>query len=604
MVVARPHRIARPASFRGVNTPRLSSIALVVVALWGGCSDAGLQAIVEEVETADDELRLDGQFCTSAPDEVTFPVKVLVVVDQSASLQCTDPGNARLAALDAAGARLDPFPNVQFASVGFASWSRTVDFTTDWAKVSEALAPSNGQGGPATDYQGGLASALRLLEQDMLRSGPAENARSKYVVLFLSDGVPEPRCTAGCDDGDVQPDSLYGVCNTTQTIAEEDYVDMQTACPEYNSEAQIREKVQAITELGGRHGVGSLTFNTILLFAPPEEIEAVCGDVAAFGYIREEAEPLLVSMATEGEGTYRDINTAEEIDFIDFGYASLFAPFRLVELFAINATAMPTERGIQPDSDGDGLDDGFEFDQRMDRMLADGDGDGFGDQLELVFGDRGLDPLDAEVPAWGCADAEDRDGDGLSACEEAFLGTNVLLADSDGDRFPDGLELRFGLDPLEPDTRVDHDLDGRFSGDEIRAGTHPWIFDEDLEQLDVVNQGVVQGDPRDDDTRCYDFTFSGITLVTPLDSEVSKGRNRIYVYAHEEPEGLAGRRGRTRIACAEARYLGSAFKAPVSGRIEGFSAARFVDLPVFDPELHCLGIDEDPASTPAWAVGE
>ena len=34
----------------------------------------------------------------------------------------------------------------------------------------------------------------------MIDSGPAQRARSRYVVVFISDGVPEPRCRQGCED--------------------------------------------------------------------------------------------------------------------------------------------------------------------------------------------------------------------------------------------------------------------------------------------------------------------------------------------------------------------------------------------------------------------
>ena len=50
------------------------------------------------------------------------------------------------------------------------------------------LDPSQGLG-PATDYQGALATALRLLESDMVESGVAVRARTRYIVTFISDGA-------------------------------------------------------------------------------------------------------------------------------------------------------------------------------------------------------------------------------------------------------------------------------------------------------------------------------------------------------------------------------------------------------------------------------
>ena len=173
-------------------------VGLLLVSAFGitpSCTDAGLQPLPEPITYVDDKLSISGQFCTSPADEVAFPVKLLIVIDQSASLQCTDAGNNRLTALNQAGSGLDRLPNVEFGVIGFASWSRVVDFTPNWSDVSDALSPANAGGGPATDYQGALSTVLRVLEQDMVDSGPALRARTKYLVLFMSDGVPEPPCS-------------------------------------------------------------------------------------------------------------------------------------------------------------------------------------------------------------------------------------------------------------------------------------------------------------------------------------------------------------------------------------------------------------------------
>src|SRR5688500_6552332 len=46
------------------------------------CTDAGLQPKTGEVSYVDDQLEIDGEFCTSEPDEVAFPVKLLILMDQ------------------------------------------------------------------------------------------------------------------------------------------------------------------------------------------------------------------------------------------------------------------------------------------------------------------------------------------------------------------------------------------------------------------------------------------------------------------------------------------------------------------------------------------
>jgi hypothetical protein len=582
-----------------------SLISIILAFAIASCTDAGLQPLAEEIEYVDDKIEIEGRLCTSPADEVAFPIKIFIVIDQSASLQCTDPGNNRLTALNQAGSSLDSLPNVEFGVLGFASWSRIWHddasgsvFTPNWGDISPMLAPENGQGGPATDYQGALSTVLRVLEQDMIDSGAALCARTKYVVLFLSDGIPEPRCTAGCEDGDEPPDSLYGVCNTTEEIPEDVYVDMHSLCPDYNQPEQIMQKVEDIMALCEFYGVGELKLNTILLFAPEEEIAEVCGDVSEFGYVKEEAEPLLKGMAEEGLGTYRDVNISTEIDFLDFDYESLEAPYEMAELFAVNMNAVPIENGVGIDSDMDGVEDSKEFEMGMNRLSGDSDGDRFGDLLELKYETKGFDPLDVNVPAMGCEAASDRDGDGLRECEEIFLGTDPLLADTDGDRIPDGIELRFGIDPTVHDTLIDHDFDGRLSGMEVCAGTSPKLVDEESTLLNQILYGVVPGPLGEDEVRCYDFSIQGITLVPTLNvpgEQMGKGANRILILFEEEPQSMAGSRGRFYVACVEARYLGDTYKDPASGLIQGLSPLRFVELPEFVPETHCLKLGEDPA---------
>ncbi|MFB6153254.1 MAG: hypothetical protein ABEJ27_03280 [Halodesulfurarchaeum sp.] len=170
---------------------------------------------------------------------------------------------------------------------------------------------------------------------------------------------------------------------------------------------------------------------------------------------------------------------------------------------------------LEPDSDDDGIVDGFEVDHALtDPTATDTDGDGLSDVVEIrrlatsptssntdgdglndsaevqayptspISPDTDHDGLDdaTEVNEWDTDPVDpDTDGDGLGdATEIRRTGTNPLVQDSDGDGLEDEDELgRFETNPLDPDT----DGDGRSDGNEVDAytghGTDPLTADTD-----------------------------------------------------------------------------------------------------------------------------
>ncbi|MCQ8186485.1 Ig-like domain-containing protein, partial [Parvularcula maris] len=149
-----------------------------------------------------------------------------------------------------------------------------------------------------------------------------------------------------------------------------------------------------------------------------------------------------------------------------------------------------------PDTDDDGLSDGYEVEINSDPLVfnEDTDGDGLSDAEELVFGtdptkadtdedglsdkveiDAGLSPLNPDTDNDGIPDGEDDlDGDGLSNADEVARGTDINGADTDGDGLEDGEEVFAGADgyitdPFDTDT----DGDGMSDGYESRFGLDP-----------------------------------------------------------------------------------------------------------------------------------
>lgn len=127
------------------------------------------------------------------------------------------------------------------------------------------------------------------------------------------------------------------------------------------------------------------------------------------------------------------------------------------------------------DSDDDGYEDGFEFDNGFDPgdpsdANRDSDNDGMSDLWELTYG---LDPTDDSDKS------SDLDGDLLEAVDEFAAGFRPDLADTDNDGESDYAEL-FGFDPSETDS------DGDWLSDADEIGTHgtdPNLADTDGDGL-------------------------------------------------------------------------------------------------------------------------
>ena len=103
----------------------------------------------------------------------------------------------------------------------------------------------------------------------------------------------------------------------------------------------------------------------------------------------------------------------------------------------------------------------------------DSDRDGLSDEEEAQLG---TDP-----------NVADTDGDGLSDFREVDeLGTDPLLTDTDADGLPDGYEVNNGYDPTVDDAANDTDNDGLSNLREFQLGTNPQLEDTD-------NDGLLDG---------------------------------------------------------------------------------------------------------------
>ena len=95
-----------------------------------------------------------------------------------------------------------------------------------------------------------------------------------------------------------------------------------------------------------------------------------------------------------------------------------------------------------------------------DLHLRDRDDDGLSEKDEIIIGTDPLNP--------------DTDGDGVNDFNDSFPLNSDAQHDTDGDTMPDGWELKFGLDPLDPnDAYLDLNGNGVINIDEYENQADP-----------------------------------------------------------------------------------------------------------------------------------
>jgi len=141
---------------------------------------------------------------------------------------------------------------------------------------------------------------------------------------------------------------------------------------------------------------------------------------------------------------------------------TLYFGSRTGQLFAVVDNGGGLARTPWPMSRHDSAGTSYQcFDSDAFSITLDRDGDGISDCAEIAYG------LDPANPADG---ARDPDGDGLTNAREHAAGTQLNVADSDGDGLNDGQEvLTYSTDPLNADSDRDFISDGQ----EVQSGLDP-----------------------------------------------------------------------------------------------------------------------------------
>jgi|HubBroStandDraft_2_1064218.scaffolds.fasta_scaffold68317_1 uncharacterized protein YegL len=591
------------------------------------CSNPPLERPPPPVITVDNELTVEGQVCSSPPSNAVFPVKILFLVDVSGSLIVTDPAKVRVQGINAVINKYQGLPGVEFGVVTFSSTivNVTNGFTDepDLSTIDIAISQSDN----LTDTQGAFASAYEIISSDVLKSTPAERARSKYIIILFTDGIPDPLCSADktpCGGSFCKPhthcnpttilsssskqvehyecDQDYLVC----TVPRKDwasafsppvptkYYPQLMAGGNYNTTPQILAAVHQIMALQSEYHIGSISVNTDFLFP----VNALSNPLAApFDLDRPAGDALCKSIAEAGNGVFQEFTDDSQISFLNVSFASLQVNNSIVQSYVTNQMTQEIGSGLVLDSDGDGLTDTQEAALGTCAALSakcptpwDSDGDGYSDFIEAKYRTSGFDPLDPNKPATPCpAKGQDSDGDGLMDCEETFLKTSPLNADTDGDFLSDLQEVRHGMDPLNPaDAHGDINRDGILNEPEIKMGLSPTAQVAASEMSYAYGEQFVPQATNGADTgTCYDFSIQHIRLLTtPATPATPEGYNRIYYDVFETAMDSPTVFSTVRRACVDALYLDGKYKSPLTG-VVNFADSDFVDIRQFDPSRDC-----------------
>jgi hypothetical protein len=639
-------------------------MAMVVSA----CSDALVEKRKIDDINVDDKLAVSGRVCTSPPDPTGFPVKVVLIVDQSGSMCISDPPGsqesvgfcemystvppgvtqpARVRAVNRLLQQFSSAPNVQVALVPFetnvkgvwpgASGPGGARFGRPDATLQTRVNTLQAELGKGTDYQGALAYAYSLIASDIVATEattPEVLPRTRYVVVFLTDGVPFPKCAANDNltqfADDLNPDltwaDSFGAGDFCNLIDPEDpdAITGFVAGTDRNQNYQLFSYVKQITDLKDQYNIGDIRLHTVLMFN--EEAVRNCGPICQdiYGqYVRWPgpvpvadgpaaaktiAAWTLQQLAQRGNGVYQEFSNFAGLAQLNLGaldYSSLASRNVMKSLMVQALSSEPGEVKRVVDTDGDGLIDDFDndFTHKTNKYFPDSDDDGFDDSFEVRHFDdgfradakdgRGCDPTSPLT--MGCR-SRDTDGDGLSQYIEQYLKTRETLVDSDADGIPDGMEVRYGLDPkARLTTGLDTDGDATSDADEFRMGSNPVSRDREFQEK-AAYQYAITSETQSDGRVCYDFKVSNLQMVTPPNrAGLTQGYNLFKVWFAEAPEsGVSTDYGVWKAACFWAQYDPPSVRVPAGPEIPPLTNANFrppqqiSNAAQYDAE--CLGV--------------
>jgi hypothetical protein len=520
--------------------------ALTVVLALAACTDTYIyDERNEEKVPADRSVSIEGQLCAPSPQAVVRPIKILLAMDASQSMNVTDPNGTRVTAM------LDLFNNLPNDDEIYVSVLVFAGSTSAWLinpmvpefhqlnqmtqaerldlaqRLQTYQVSGNLPNRDATDFVKPLADIYALITKDIgeTRLMLGNDTKARYSVIFLSDGEPT----------DPQDDELLcgdAVVRIRQLKDLADDVRVNTVFV-FNPVTQVTSTVcnfdgGVMTSVGGS--------NCLLPTLPPGACPLL---------IVNQDSDRLERMAALGGGDFRDFRNNEPVNFLNFQFGQVRHTFSLTQLVASNFSAPPESDITKADTDSDGLLDADELMLGTNPWDPDTDHDGFSDGVEVYFHARGgtFDPAGVFVNGgcqgaypetsmkmpgmdggscldFGCPDnlkGVDSDCDGLTDCDEQLIGTNSLKVDSDDDGIPDAVEWQMKTSPSNKDLGEDPDNDQVPNGDELLMHTDPHVLDTSkLTTIAYRYTMTEHGNVDDAGVQCYDFRVDNILLADTL----------------------------------------------------------------------------------------
>ena len=344
---------------------------LILSMLFGACAlPVSQKDVLSSLEPADAGQAQEVDAGCQESSLTSWPVKVLFLVDNRGSLCIIDPPGAqaggsafceqfgmsagvtvpgRVKALEQFWLANAAQPNVWSAVTWGAPGPRGFSFQPVSSGFPKAAAAElTTQLGKAMDLQGGLGLVKEQLEADLRASEPALRARTKYLVVVISSGVPSPMCSANDAAASyatpANPEGIWAdspasgtFCNVAPASACDPLrgtdSNGQTCIPGFvagsdrNQPAALYQQALDIAALRATYGAGEISVHTRLLF-DRSKIDA-CGpicqdllgmppsDALSFGTY------VLQRVASAGGGRFVNPGVPQQLDLSDLDTTSL-----------------------------------------------------------------------------------------------------------------------------------------------------------------------------------------------------------------------------------------------------------------------------------------